>query len=546
MRFKILGGVLFLLLASFSILGAEEKNDSSMKEVLEMNKKLLQRVESLEKRVVELEDEVAKTPVIPQSEPRTAFHPSLETPPQSSAESSQGGSPLKASQSSQLCLPVEAPQTAQLSPMPTNGQPSSSSVIAAIPTQISIASKPVKVPPSEDKPVKSKLGMNPYGYVKLDAIFDDSTAYPGNIGLYIPSEGVKKDDGKFYLTVNQTRLGVNIPSFQEGKAKVSGRLEYDFYGAYPNSVAPENKSEVMLRHAYVNLEWPDQDFSILGGQTWDVISPLNPNTLNYGPMLDSGNIGYRRPQLRLSKGFKASSNSKWTLQMAAVRTLGKSDVFLAGTGDAGIDAGSPTFQSRVAYSFPTYSKAAKAEIGIYGHSGAEEYDYLANGDNKKVFSRSTGFDVKVPLSKQFTIQGEGYSGQNLDTYYGGIGQGILVSTMGKNSGTIYSAINVASGTSANTDFLGVQALKSHGGWMELNFGPFKRWQWNVGFAMEKMDDDNLPGSARSKNDSRWINTFYDLNEATQVCLEFAHCTTSYKSLADGTNNRIQSALMYKF
>ena len=47
-------------------------------------------------------------------------------------------------------------------------------------------------------------------------------------------------------------------------------------------------------------------FTILGGQTWDVISPLNPRSLNYSVYWWAGNIGYRRPQVRLTKGMNFS------------------------------------------------------------------------------------------------------------------------------------------------------------------------------------------------------------------------------------------------
>ncbi|MBF0406610.1 MAG: hypothetical protein HQM10_04605 [Candidatus Riflebacteria bacterium] len=478
----------------------------SMDELVKLNGKLLQRIENLEKRVIELEN-------------ASQTHSSKEIV---KCESEHINS--RTSHADGICMNIPL---------------ASDSVLAT-------ETKPLQPSlPNQLQNVQAKSALSVDGYIKLDAIYSDSTDTPGSICFFVPSEAAKKNDSKFYLTVNQTRFGVNFLPKNEGEAKYSGRLEYDFYGGYNSTVAPENKSMIMLRHAYVNVEWPDMDLSLLGGQTWDVIAPLNPNTVNYGPMLCQGNIGYRRPQLRLTKGIKTSDHSKLTLQLAAVRTLGKSDVFLNGSGDGGIDSGKPSVQGRLAWQFPA-TMGKNAEIGVFGHSGEEEHDVNVSGDSKNILSRSSGFDFKLPVSRKFSLQFEGFSGQNIDTYYGGIYQGILVTTRSKTNALTYSSVNIASGTSANSDIIYADGIKSKGGWLELNFGPYNRWHWNAGIASEKVTNDELPANARVKNTSGWLNTVYDLNNVTQLYLEYARCTTTYRGIPEGSNNRIQSAIMYKF
>ena len=58
--------------------------------------------------------------------------------------------------------------------------------------------------------------------------------------------------------------------------KTSGVVEIDFYGG-----GAENKGQPMMRHAYLQIDWVKEKFSIIADQTWDVISPLNPSVLNY-------------------------------------------------------------------------------------------------------------------------------------------------------------------------------------------------------------------------------------------------------------------------
>jgi hypothetical protein len=94
------------------------------------------------------------------------------------------------------------------------------------------------------------------------------------------------------MTANETRLGAKIKGPNVDGMEISGRVETDFYGGG----AAENKPNLMMRHAYIELGWPHEKFSILAGQTSDVISPLVPTTLNYSVCWWVGNMA-GRPQI---------------------------------------------------------------------------------------------------------------------------------------------------------------------------------------------------------------------------------------------------------
>ena len=158
------------------------------------------------------------------------------------------------------------------------------------------------------KPLWSTLDIQFYGYIKLDAAWDSSGVFPGDYVLYT-REGREGDD-EFNLTAKQTRLGFKIQGPNAGNMKSSGVVEADFYGA----AGAENKANVLLRHAYMTFDWPQSKFSILAGQTSDVISPLLPNTLNYTVLWDAGNIGYRHPQVRLTQQLQVRDDM--TLELA--------------------------------------------------------------------------------------------------------------------------------------------------------------------------------------------------------------------------------------
>jgi hypothetical protein len=126
------------------------------------------------------------------------------------------------------------------------------------------------------KPVWSNLDIQLYGYLKLDSAYDSSRIENGNYAKWVTSESTNDDDAQFNMTANETRLGMLINGPDNGNMKTSGRVEVDFYGG-----GDENKSHLMMRHAYLKLDWPKSRFNIIAGQTSDVISPLFPSTVNY-------------------------------------------------------------------------------------------------------------------------------------------------------------------------------------------------------------------------------------------------------------------------
>lgn len=132
----------------------------------------------------------------------------------------------------------------------------------------------------KQKGLWSGLDIQFYGYVKADISYDDSRTNPGNFVVWVNSEATNNNDDEFNLTANQTRMGFNISGPASETMKTSGKIEWDFYG----SNASENKPKLQVRHAYMTLDWPEDNFSILAGQTSDVISPLVPTTLNYTVM----------------------------------------------------------------------------------------------------------------------------------------------------------------------------------------------------------------------------------------------------------------------
>lgn len=363
------------------------------------------------------------------------------------------------------------------------------------------------------KPVLSNLDLQLYGYIKFDGSYDTSRTNTGNFVTWVDSEVDNRDDNEFNMTAKQTRLGMKISGPDDGEMKTSGKVEIDFYGNY----GAENQGKIQMRHAYMKLDWPDKDFSIIAGQTSDVISPLNPSTLNYTVLWDAGNIGYRRPQLRFTKGFDLDGERRLEAAVAILRTIGD-DKFVSTTvnnAESGEDSGIPTVQGRIGLTFP-WLDYKPTTLGVSGHWGKEDYDSVS----KERETWSLNVDFNQPINDKLSIKAEGFIGENLDTYFGGIGQGL----------------NTATG----------EVIGSKGGWIAASLGPWDKMRYNVGIGVDDVDNGDIANGQRSLNRSIFGNVIYAVNKNVDVGFEISHWHTQRKNQGGADALRAQMSFIYKF
>lgn len=359
---------------------------------------------------------------------------------------------------------------------------------------------------AQEKPV-----LTWYGYTKLDASWDEGLVNAGNYARWVYSDDVFPGHGHFNMTARQTRLGFRAVT-KSGDATLTGRFESDFYGG-----GAENKNWLQVRHAYVDVVWPS-GWSILAGQTSDVVSPLNPGTLNYTVAWWAGNIGYRRPQFRVTRRAKMSGGGEFRVEAAATRTIGD-DFVTSEPGDSGADSELPTFQGLMGFAFPVAGRSLG--VGVYGHRGEENLHQELGGDPVKVDSWSWGGYLTLPLGSEVTLLGEAWVGSNMDDYLGGIAQGLRV-------------VN----TRAN-------AIDARGGWAELQWKKGVT-QLHAGFSLDDPDAADLGAGARDRNSAIWGTWIRDAGGGLSYGLEISRWETKYLQVADGASWRTQMSVIYSF
>ncbi|MFP6676475.1 MAG: hypothetical protein VB878_15430, partial [Pirellulaceae bacterium] len=90
---------------------------------------------------------------------------------------------------------------------------------------------------------------------------------------------------------------------------MSAKIEIDFETLI--NIASDSRAVPRIRLAYGELKW--DYFSILFGQEWDVISPLNPMINDDSLMWNAGNLGDRRPMVRLKWADNNSGRNRWVI-----------------------------------------------------------------------------------------------------------------------------------------------------------------------------------------------------------------------------------------
>jgi hypothetical protein len=280
-------------------------------------------------------------------------------------------------------------------------------------------------------------------------------------------------------------------------------VEIDFFDAFVN----ENQPGLRLRHVY--WEAKNDDLRLLVGQTWDVVSPLRPDTVNFSVGWAAGNVGFRRTQFRIDRYFGSGNGNGWIVQGALAQNIVPD--FAAGPQAAGVsrETGSwPTIQARLGYQCDR-GRGNSAAFGISGHVGETGFDFahgdpsnpaLGPEDDARFFEWCFNTDARIDFNEQVRLQGEFFMGANLSNILGGIGQGVC------------PCLRVP--------------IRSIGGWAQVSYDLTARLTTNVGFGIDDpREADSLIG--RTYNRFVYINLFVHLTDQLLTGIELSDWRTSY-------------------
>ncbi len=361
-----------------------------------------------------------------------------------------------------------------------------------------------------------KFNFDWYGYFKLDASYDQHLTSNGNYVMWVLPENNNSDERQFNMTHKESRFGFKAKGDGYEKVDVGGQVEFDMYG----TAGAENKAELMVRHAYLTVQ--KQNFQFLAGQTWDLISPLNPASLNYTVLWGCGNIGYRRPQVRLSYTAPVDKQTNVNIATGFFRTIGSDltptltlSTEVANGVDDGTEAGVPSTEGllEIDHKSTTSLSIRTGVSGLYGKMKAE--GTLGSKENYESYAICGHLMLSLPSG--VGISGEVYTGSNLATYFGGI----------NNNNTI-------------------DGTHSRGGWASAWVTPTQEVKLSAGVGLDDPDDQDLLAGSRSKNTCYYGNIRVTPVPKFTVGLEVSQWQTDYKGAASAKAARVQSAFILNF
>lgn len=364
-----------------------------------------------------------------------------------------------------------------------------------------------------------------YGFINLTMAYDTNRTDSGNTARFVLDNSLPGNDEELNIHARYTRFGMELQGTRLstiGNPELSGKIEIDF-----NNGGPESRNLIRMRHAYLQLKWTEYDLSLLAGQTADIISPLVPETHEIaGRFRDRGNIGDRRPQLRIEWApaiVKGTKEEETRLFLTA-------GILRAGSGDAldadadgnndGEDSGAPMLQFRLGIATPGWVEGKKIRFGIgTSHSWYDTQVRLGARGEKDFKSHVWAMDLHLPITERIEFSSELWWGYNVSDLRGGIAQGI----------------DTAKG----------DEVEATGGWFNLKVKTTERSSMVIGYAFDNPVDGDVPGR-RLMNETYWINNSWDLSNGVSVGVEYQYMRTRYTRGDSNHNNRFVTYIMYTF
>ena len=385
-----------------------------------------------------------------------------------------------------------------------------------------------------------------YGRLELNSSYEDGLTS----GLWSANaaQNANKDaQGRTTLSIARTRLGLNLagPS-KEGEPDLAGKFEADFAGnsGYNNfngsgSVTADYSGApgFRVRQSYGSVKFKDIGLTLLFGMTDDLITPIDPPSINPSSLNGAGNLGNRRPQIRVSQA------------------LGPVEIAVAATHDRlrandNVASSSPGVQGRLGVKLPATWAGEKANVA-FGVGGLFAKDEAANAIDTARIKRgpstnSINADLSLPVIDILTLTGEFFTGQNLTRY----GDGSL-------------GLNHTS--SSNPAKVKEDGISSIGWWAALAAKLPANLSAAAGVGAENVDGDvvvkdgaldaektdKIPGS-REANMFIFANLAYNFTSAAKLTFEYLNLATDYADKANGDRsdkgylNRFELNFRYDF
>jgi hypothetical protein len=370
-------------------------------------------------------------------------------------------------------------------------------------------------PVAADKGALSKYDMKIYGFVKLEAMRDNTEVVKGDWLLYANKGGTPQSrQNIFTMNARQSRLGLKIGGPQVGtKGKINALFEVDFAGGFPNSATAARQPNLRLRNAWVELNYPKWEARF--GQDWGLISGPFPKSSSFTVLGCAGNLWMNYPQASFTlkenpMKFAISINRPMAGDL-------KYDENASGDLDP-VDNGErtamPWLMSRAWFT------AGKLTTSVSSHYGTKKINDLS-AHSHTVKSYSANADVVFKIG-HVSLTTRGFYGENLNSFLGGINQGYT------------------------TDSSSVKSITAAGGWGQVMYDFSDSWAATFGAGIDDPKNSDLTNGMRARNQVIYSNVAYKIQKAVEFVFETDYLKTYFVKARSGENWRTQFTSYFRF
>jgi hypothetical protein len=314
----------------------------------------------------------------------------------------------------------------------------------------------------------SKYKVRLSGIALLNLYSNHGAFDNGDFPSYVPQPTPFNAGTSLGATLRQSELGLEVFGPTVGGARVSGSLQVDFAGGFPNTLSGANYGLLRLRTASMRMDW--QNTSVVVGQDALFLSPNSPTSfasLAIPALSYSGNLWGWIPQVRIEHRFAVGDDENITLQAGVLDNITGEPPFVTydRQRQSGEASGQPAYGVRAAWSRKLFGQPLT--FGTAGYYSRQRW-----GFERHVDGWAGMFDWAVPLSQRWAINGEFYRGRAIGGLGGGIGRSALY------NGSIFDPI---------TRVIGLDAV---GGWSQIKFRATSKLEFNGAFGVDNpMADD---------------------------------------------------------
>jgi hypothetical protein len=388
--------------------------------------------------------------------------------------------------------------------------------------QIEINSAQIKEQAQTKVESDSKFKVKLSGMILFNSYFNsDGIQRTEPLVALIRPQG--SEGGTFGSTLRQTIVGLSMSGPRVAGARLSGDIDFDFYGGTIGQVEGDVLGALRIRTATARLDWAST--SISAGQETPIISPRNPTSLAavwYPPLAGAGNLWQWRPLATVEHRFRTGDSGHLIAQGSVLPPFGESYL---GVSVKGV----PAYEGRVAWRHSLDSER-NIEVGFGGHYlrrslllNRKENDYIVSGD------------WLVPLGEKVEVSGEFYHGSAVG--------------LSEQSGGRLDRLYAYNGP-IDSPLTQVRGVRSSGGWAQVRVAPKDMLEFNVAFGDEDPNNDDLRfgvanSVSRYRNHVGSANFIYQLRPTFLISLEYRRLWTDY-STGRARTNHLGVAVAYTF